>query len=113
MKVYAEIFEGRKKGSRKAILPTKVGQFSVEKRGEAYYVIAAGVTIPEPVSRKFGMEVIQWLHPVYESGGLEHAVIALPPPKSQHPQLINGTEKEDIPPTPADDSHFPMEDDPF
>jgi len=51
-------------------LPDHIGEFKVIKHGNEHYIRANNVTIPEPVSSKFGREVIQFLYQAHQSGVL-------------------------------------------
>jgi hypothetical protein len=51
-------------------LPDHIGEFKVIKHGNEHYIRANDVTIPEPVSSKFGREIIQYLYQAHQSGVL-------------------------------------------
>jgi len=77
-RIFKGVVKQKKVGS---LLTNTCGSFEVKKVGDAFYIHANGVMIPAPIARTFALEVIRYLDEAHKCGGLEKALLALPPPK--------------------------------
>ena len=104
LNTYAKLFDG-KRTNRTMKMPSQLGPFEVRKLEGGYHLIVNGVTIAEPITLKFGREIIQFLHDIHRFNGIEKILLALPEEQYRPTPKVKTL---DVPP--PEDFH---EEDPF
>jgi len=76
LQAHRRIFEGEDTRGE-SLFPSEMGAFKIIQKGADYYLEINGVPIPEPISRRWGEQLVQYLHQAHKSGALTRSVMSL------------------------------------